>query len=129
MKNLFIIPAGSTYQINKTGTINSYSWFEARMPVAVGTGGKTVAFRGELSANQTVTSSITTKINLDTASIDTDNAFVDGKFQPSVAGYYQVNGGVRQICSPNSSQTIVYVYKNGATVAMPSSYKVINNRC
>ena len=66
------------------------------MPVAVGTGGKTVAFRGELSANQSVTSTWT-KVNLDTASIDTDNALADGKFQPSVAGYYQVNGSVDKI--------------------------------
>ena len=40
-------------------------WNEARMPVAVGTGGKTVAFRGELSANKTVTNSTWTKVNLD----------------------------------------------------------------
>ena len=29
--------------------------------------------------------------------LDTDNAFVDGKFKPSVAGYYQVNGSVAHV--------------------------------
>ena len=42
------------------------------MPVAVGTGGKTVAFRGELSAKQEgLTSEVLEKINLNIASIDT----------------------------------------------------------
>ena len=73
------------------------------MPVAVGTGGKTVAFRGELSANQTCNSLTWTKVNLDTASIDTDNALADGKFQPSVAGYYQVNGSSSSLYSNSTN--------------------------
>ena len=51
---LYIVPAGSTYKTESSGGAMFAEWREARMPVAVGTGGKTVAFRGELSANQTV---------------------------------------------------------------------------
>ena len=47
-----------------------------------------------MSADQTVVNNAWTKINLDTASIDTDSALTDGKFKPSVAGFYQVNGSV-----------------------------------
>jgi hypothetical protein len=36
---LYIVPAGSTYEAKKTGTITVWTWKEARMPVAVGTGG------------------------------------------------------------------------------------------
>ena len=88
------------------------------MPVAVGTGGKTVAFRGELSAEQTgLTTGLWSKVNLSEASIDTDSALVDGKFKPSVAGYYQVNGGVYQACAPTSTITISTIYKNGIEVS------------
>ena len=91
------------------------------MPVAVGTGGKTVAFRGELSANQFGGAEKDfIKINLDTASIDTDNSFVDGKFKPSVAGYYQASASVGQYCTPASTRTIAAIFKNGALDTMGS---------
>ena len=111
----FTVPSGSTYQISDISGTNStiQTWFEAKVPVAVGTGGKTVAFRGNLSAEQTVTTGTYAKVNLTTTSIDTDSALVDGTFKPSVAGYYQVNGSVHQNCSPDSTNTISAIYKNG----------------
>ena len=110
----YVVPSGSKYKLNLyTGTVTLDTWNEARMPVAVGTGGKTVAFRAEMSADQTVTADTWTKVNLDTASVDTNNSFADGKFQPSVAGYYQVNGCIDQIgSSPSSSYTICQLRKN-----------------
>ena len=123
---MYIVPSKSTYKFKKGGAgggVPSVSvWQEAKMPVAVGTGGKTVAFRGELSAKQTgLTSDVWTKVNLDTATIDTDSAFSDGKFNPSIAGYYQVNGSVRSDCSPRATQTIVQIIKNGSRVAHGSN--------
>ena len=117
--NLFIVPAGSTYEVILSGTCQITRWMEASMPVAVGTGGKTVAFRAKLSSDQTGFSSSTWgKVNLDTAPIDTDNALIDGKFQPSVAGYYQVSGTARQQCTPPATQIVTGIYKNGViTVA------------
>ena len=82
-----------------------------------GGGGETVAFRGELNADQTVTANAWNKINLDEASVDTDNAFTESKFQPSVAGYYQVNGAVTQNCSPSSTLTTSALHKNGSSVS------------
>ena len=84
------------------------------------TGGDAVAFRGELLANQTVAGSTMTKVNLDTSSIDTDSALVDGKFKPSVAGYYQVNGAVGAYCVPPSDNTNVTLFKNGVVYSSGS---------
>ena len=119
----YVVPPKSTYSLKQgsiTGSapdgIGTFSlWQEAKMPVAVGTGGKTVAFRGELTSKQTgVKSEIATKVNLDRTSFDTDNALVDGKFKPSVAGWYQVNGSIGQSCAPNiSTNTASFIYKNG----------------
>jgi hypothetical protein len=95
-------------------------WHEAKMPVAVGTGGKTVAFRGELGADQPVATTGMTKVNLDEASIDTDSSFVDGKFQPSVSGYYQVNGAITQNSNPQSKNLQSAIYKNGVEVSRGS---------
>jgi len=117
---MFIVPAGSKYKLSNADSAtdpNEYYWREARMPVAVGTGGKTVAFRAHLSATQTVETGWS-KVNLDTATIDTDSAFADGKFKPSVAGYYQINGSVNQSCSPSSTNTTCSIRKNNSNVAM-----------
>ena len=117
--SLFIVPSKSNYELHiNSGTPIINVWKEAKMPVAVGTGGKTVAFRGELSANQSVSNSVWTKVNLDEASIDTDSAFTDGKFQPSVAGYYQINGSVGSQNPPLATQTIGAVYKNGVETVL-----------
>ena len=115
--DLHIVPSGSKYKVEKgaqSGGVNLTLWKEARMPVAVGTGGKTVAFRGNLSAGQTLTSGSWLKVNLDTSEFDTDSALTDGKFQPSVSGYYQVNGSVRTSASLMVQSGI---YKNGVAEA------------
>ena len=117
---MFVIPSGSTYELKKVDQSNISQWWEANMPVAVGTGGKTVAFRGELSADQTVTSGAWTKVSLNNSSIDTDNSFADSKFQPSVAGYYQVNGSICSNCNPNSTETGSRIYKNGSMLTQGS---------
>ena len=117
---LHIVPSGSTYELLNTGSgMNIGAWREARMPVAVGTGGKTVAFRAYLGARQTVETGWT-KVNLDTATIDTDNTFTDGGFKPSVAGYYQITGSVNQSCNPASTNTVARLMKNNSTSAIGS---------
>ena len=37
--NLFIVPSGSTYKVREVGNLAEWYWKEAKMPVAVGTGG------------------------------------------------------------------------------------------
>ena len=78
-------------------------------------------FRGGISDDQTgMTSGAWAKVELDTIHTDEDgkkygeNAdLVDGKFKPSVEGYYQVNASIGQKCSPNATKTIVGIHKNG----------------
>ena len=109
--SLFIVPSKSTYKLTAPNS-TIFSWREARMPVAVGTGGKTVAFKGGLSTAQNVPSNVYTKINIDDAIIDTDNALTDGKFQPSVAGYYQVNGTIGRNSGTTAQNIVASIYKN-----------------
>ena len=111
---MFVIPSGSTYELKQVAQSSISQWWEAKMPVAVGTGGKTVAFKGGISDKQTgFISSTFAKVNLDTTSIDTDNALTDGKFKPSVAGYYQVNGSVQAWQTPETTNVITKITKNG----------------
>ena len=76
------------------------------------------AFQAYLSSNQSGLSDAATVLaQLNTTALDTDNAFVDGKFKPLVAGYYQVNGSVRSACDPVSTATISEIWKNGSAIS------------
>jgi len=95
--------------------------------IAVGGGsgdGKTVAFKAGLSADQTVTNAIWNKVELNTIYTDIkgkkygeDADIVDGKFKPSVAGWYQVNGAIRDGSTVSSTKAISGIRKNGDTLA------------
>jgi hypothetical protein len=127
--NLYIVPSGSTYEaIGSNGFVitDIKQWQEARMPVAVGTGGKTVAFRGEMSAAQSVEKGKLTLVNLSETSIDTDNALTDRKFKPSVAGYYQVNGSVSRGSGSIVSEIIAVISKTGSVVSYGSTVDSTN---
>ena len=68
------------------------------------------------SATDTATTAIAgtaTKIIFDTEIFDTDSAFDGTKFQPTVAGYYQVNCYTIIGVNTNASSCTVYLYKNG----------------
>lgn len=79
------------------------------------------AFSATMSANQNISSGVSTKIVFDTKEYDTANAFntTNYRFTPQVAGYYQVTGAMY----PNSttSFTAVIIYKNG------SNYKAVQS--
>ena len=76
------------------------------------------AFSAYANANQSVTSGVLTKINLNTETFDTNNNFDTStyRFTPTVSGYYQING-VFQSQATNMSAMVLNIYKNG------SSYK------
>ena len=63
----------------------------------------------------TATASVTTKVVFDTTVFNLGSAFDGTKFQPAVAGYYQVNASVKAGNATNASVLAVYVYKNGAS--------------
>lgn len=93
--------------------------FTQTLPAASGevmVSGNQPAFSAYSNNNQTFTAATATKININTESFDTANAFdatTNYRFQPQVAGYYQING-----CAYFSATAVtsffVFIYKNGA---------------
>jgi hypothetical protein len=74
-----------------------------------------VAFGAYQSAAQSLPSATATKVQLQTEEFDTANAFdstTNYRFQPTVAGYYQLNAGF-QVASA-ATVLIAFLYKNGA---------------
>lgn len=71
------------------------------------------AFSAYTSTNQSVTNSTYTKATLDTEEFDTNSNFASGRFTPTVAGYYQINGSINTGTS-SITRAIAYIYKNGA---------------
>ena len=82
------------------------------------------AFRAYLSADQTVTVNVNTKINFNTEVFDTASCFnntgsaVGGipayAFMPNVAGYYQVNLNLYGNSTSSLSFNYIQIWKNGA---------------
>lgn len=80
-------------------------------------------FSAYRSGNQAIPTTTWTKVQVNAESFDPDSAFdaaTNYRFQPSVAGYYQINGaagfsstGVVMACG-------AAIYKNGALAAPPS---------
>lgn len=72
------------------------------------------AFRAYQSSSQSLSGATTTKIQLQTKSFDTTNAFdntTNYRFQPTVAGYYFFEGHVYQNFGTTYAQPMIY--KNG----------------
>ena len=69
-----------------------------------------------LSANQSVTESVWTKVALDNVVWDTTANFdtTNNRYQPSVAGYYQINTVVQFPVAP-ANYLYMALYKNGST--------------
>ena len=76
------------------------------------------AFSVYASANQSCTATTATKIQLNTKLFDTNTNFdatTNYRFTPTVAGYYQLNGGVAWTNTvTNNSQVYCMIYKNGS---------------
>jgi len=92
----------------------------ATFPAATGTvmvSGNMPAFSAYLSATQTVTTNVVTKVTLDTKLFDTNNNFASSRFTPTVAGYYQINCMVQTL---SAAQPVVFLYKNGSNYASNS---------
>lgn len=73
------------------------------------------AFSAYQSSAQTLSSTTFTKIQLQTKEFDTASAFdnvTNFRFQPAVAGYYQINGSIQ--INVAATQVITLLYKNGS---------------
>jgi hypothetical protein len=82
-------------------------------------------FSAYLSADQSFSSSTWTKAAFDIEEFDTNSDYDNAtnyRFQPTVAGYYQVNTNVRINYSGSASDyTIVHIWKNGAVYGVDST--------
>jgi hypothetical protein len=85
-------------------TVDTYGRITA---AASGGGPAFSAFQGQI---QTLSSAVITKLTFTTEEFDTNNCFTSSTFTPTVAGYYQVSGG---IAFNTASTAILYIYKNG----------------
>ena len=94
-----IVQSGAT---KKTSISSLTTWFPA--------------FSVYLSASQTPTSSVVTKITLNTETFDTATAFdsvTNYRFQPTVAGYYQINASSNMGGGVDLTAAFISIYKNG----------------
>jgi hypothetical protein len=73
------------------------------------------AFSAYLSADQSITNSVQTKILFDTEEFDTNNNFASSRFTPTVAGYYQINAASYCKATLNTmAYAQISIYKNGS---------------
>jgi hypothetical protein len=78
--------------------------------------GKGPAFSAYQSSAQTLSNTTWTKIQFQTKEFDTANCFdatTNYRFTPTVAGYYQVNGGF--VVASSGTQMNSRIYKNGTS--------------
>ena len=102
--------------------------------IATGVAGKGPAFSAYQSVAQTGISNTTnTKLTIDTEEFDTNNNYASSRFTPTVAGYYQINGGVTSPSITGTTSINCVIYKNGTQYktgstgrSTPSNYPVSN---
>jgi len=95
-------------------TINSTGLSMASGKVLAPTGPAFSAYR---ASDQTITAATFTKVQLNTETFDTANAFDNStnyRFTPQVAGYYQINGTLTAGASSNLGRAILTFFKNGS---------------
>lgn len=74
------------------------------------------AFHATGDGSQTLTADIITQVLFPNETFDTASSFAASKFQPSVAGYYQINFGI--VTATNGiTRLLVMLYKNNAEIA------------
>lgn len=77
------------------------------------------AFSAWANSNVIITTSTWTKVQLNSKDFDTASSFDNStnyRFQPTIAGYYQISGGVRLNGSAAITQAGSAIYKNGSAV-------------
>ncbi|CAB5187225.1 hypothetical protein UFOVP160_20 [uncultured Caudovirales phage] len=119
--------------INGTGTITGIS--AGGLPSATVTqatlatpvAGTGPAFSAYLNSSQSVTSTVATKITLNAEEYDTNSNFdstTNYRFTPTVAGYYQISGGV--YASTATTNSTVWIYKNGSAYKL-ATFPTVNS--
>lgn len=112
--------------------------FTQTLPAADGVtmvSGNMPAFNAYQSSAQSLSNATLTKLQFQTEEYDTSNAFdstTNYRFQPQVAGYYQISGGFRMAAV--NTNLILSLYKNGSewsrinetgTATLPAIYNSV----
>ena len=105
----------------------------ATLPAATGTvmvSGNMPAFSAYANANQSISNTTYTKIQINTKIFDTASCFnntgstVGGipayAFKPNVAGYYQINAGINASAAASGTFCFTALYVNGTAVSLGS---------
>jgi hypothetical protein len=120
-----LITTESFYVSSVLNAIANTNGSVTQLNLAPNVAGNGPAFFGYLNGNQaSPTTGVWTKVALDMELFDTNNNFSSGKFQPSVAGYYQINGLVH-FAAGASSLTAVAIYKNGSVYSQGTTASTV----
>jgi len=74
------------------------------------------AFSVYRNGDQAITSATYTKMQLNVENFDTNNFFdstTNYRFQPTIAGYYQINGAFYPVSANSANYVFCQIYKNG----------------
>jgi len=88
--------------------------------------GNMPAFSAYLSTNQTISTGTDTKVQFNTKTFDTANAYdnvTNYRFTPLVAGYYEVTVSVRDQTGASVGTIRANIWKNGSVI----STSIVNN--
>jgi hypothetical protein len=105
-----------TNGISGVSTVNLANGSVTQNILANNVAGTGPAFRAYLGSNQTSSSGVATKVQMNTEDYDTANCFDTSlyRFTPNVSGYYQVNVLVH-IGGTGLNNSCSYLYKNGSS--------------
>ena len=128
---------GANFNGSTSGTVNLVATAiagsnTATFPAATGTvmvSGAMPAFSVYLSSNQSMTSGVFTKVQLNAKFFDTNNNFdltTNYRFTPTVAGYYQISCGITANTSSVPTRVFCNIYKNGSLYLSGSDFATIN---
>ena len=106
--NTLVLPTGngSSGQVLTTNGSGTLSWT-----------GMGPAFSVYANTTQSISSLVATKVLLNTEEYDTASAFdstTNYRFQPGVAGYYQLNGVIRAAAGNTLTNAYSEIWKNGS---------------
>ena len=94
--------------------------------VTIGVYGNIPAFKAvRTSSNQSLTSQVWAKVQFNSELWDTNNNFdstTNYRFQPTVAGYYQLNSNIFFTASASMTFIAIEFYKNGSSGTIGGGY-------
>ena len=117
------VPSDNTVSLAKltaTGTKDATTFLRGDNTFATAGGTNTPAFSVKKSANQTISTTTTTKMELDSEFFDTDNKYDNStnyRFTPGVAGKYFFYASTAYQNYAQNKPVTVSIHKNGSSIA------------